>query len=108
MLGLQKGTVNINLFNSDTNEFSNVDAITPCTDDISSLTAIYANPGRQFQTVQITFDPNIIAANVESIIQDAINVWTAAYGARYDDMKLNINNSGGGTHDITIVITRNY
>jgi hypothetical protein len=108
MLGLQKGTVNINLFNADTNEFSNVDAVTAATDDMSSLTAIYANPGKQFQTVQVTFDINVAAANVESTIQDAINVWIAAYGARYDDMKLNINNSGGGTHDITIVITRNY
>jgi hypothetical protein len=108
MLGLQKGTVNINLFNSDTNEFSNVDAVTAGTDNMSNLTAIYANPGKQFQTVQVTFDINVLAVNVESTIQDAINVWTAAYGARYDDMKLSINNSGGGTHDITIVITRNY
>jgi hypothetical protein len=108
MLGIQKGTVNINLFNNDSNQFENVALLTPATDDPGSLSAIYANPGKQFETTQVTFDQNVPAANVESIIQDAINTWIAANGPRYDDITVTINTSGGGTHDVMVLINRNY
>lgn len=108
MYGIQKGTVNINLFNSDTNEFSNVDAVTSATDNMGNLTAIYANPGKEFSTVQVTFDAAVPALQVTNKINDRINEWTAGYGARYDDLVITMVTSGGGTHDITIVITRNY
>ena len=108
MLGIQKGTVNINLFNNDTNEFENVALITPVTDDPGALSAIYANPGKQFETTQITFDASIGAPNVDNTIQDRINQWIAANGHRYDEIIVTVNPSGGGTHDIMVLINRNY
>ena len=64
--------------------------------------------GKQFKVVQATFDPNVNAGNVANTINDRIATWVNDNGMRYDDFILNVNNSGGGTHDITIVIIRYF
>lgn len=107
MYGIQKGTVNLNLLNNDTNEFDNVGLLTNVTDDPGALNAIYANPGKMFQTVQVRFDAAVTSANVVTVVQDRINEWVAANGKRYDDIVVTINPSGAN-HDIMTLITRNY
>jgi hypothetical protein len=107
MYGIQNGSVNLQLIDAGTLAKESVNAITPNT--VTGLgTAIYANPCKAFGTTRVTWDPNILSANVASVINDRINEWTSLHGERYDDILININNSGGATHDIQITIIRNY
>lgn len=65
--------------------------------------------GKKFQTRQITFDSNVLSANVEAMINDRIDQWIASTNsARYDDFQVIINTSVGGTHDITVIIVRYF
>ena len=64
--------------------------------------------GKQFFLRQVTWDDNVGTAAVENAVNDRINEWVSTNGYRYDDLHITVNNSGGGTHDILIVIVRYY
>ena len=108
MYGIQKGTVNINLVNADSNATEPVNVITTATADGTGLNAIYANPCKAFGHYRVTFDPSVSAVNVAATINDRIQEWQGLYGDRYDDILINMVTSGGGTHDITVTIIRNF
>jgi hypothetical protein len=69
---------------------------------------ILVEQGKQFKVYQVTFDPNVLAANVDNIIIDRINQWVACNGMRYDDLIITVNNSGGATHDVMVTIVRYF
>jgi hypothetical protein len=73
-----------------------------------STPKLLVDQGKQFVTTQVTWDPNTTSATIVQKINDRIAQWISTYGARYDDFKITINNSGGGTHDIMITIIRYF
>lgn len=107
MYGIQNGSVQLELIDAGTVVRQPVNSISTGTTTGNGV-ALYANPCKAFGTYRTSWDPNTASANVNSVIQDRIAEWVSLNGQRYDDIIININTSGGGTHDIQITIIRNF
>lgn len=112
VVGDNNGQFNLNeiaAYNYDTNTSNVISLQTGSTTIDSDTPKLAVEQGKKFVTRQITFDSNVLTANVEAMINDRIDQWIASTNsARYDDFQVIVNTSAGATHDVTVIIVRYF